>query len=230
MLKLASVLGSSQPSPDGVHREETWRPENRYLWNWNDTQGDGQIEYAPRTTTGQAGEVTLVGLPGVPDANWYWFRRAFEVDHAGWLWMASANRNRIPEASYPFEGEALYAIAPQGLNALGNPIYTWSDAVKVMDADTGRNALALAGEEAFEWKMAGRSDEGMVYALAWSEQSRPFTRWRCVDGRECALWLSAIGFPDACSIGNSEMAGSSAEKMCRHGAHSRWFGRCARGH
>jgi hypothetical protein len=29
--KLASVLGSSQPSPDGVHREETWRPENRYL-------------------------------------------------------------------------------------------------------------------------------------------------------------------------------------------------------
>jgi hypothetical protein len=35
----------------------------------------------------------------------------------------------------------------------------------VMDADTGRHALALTGSEAFEWKMAGRSDE-MVYALA----------------------------------------------------------------
>ena len=30
-LKLASVLGGSQPGPDGVHRDETWRPENRYL-------------------------------------------------------------------------------------------------------------------------------------------------------------------------------------------------------
>ena len=169
-LKLVSVLGSSQPSPDGVHREETWRPENRYLWNWNDTQGDGEIQYTPRTTPGEAGEVTLLGLPGVPDANWYWFRRAFEVDDAGWLWMASANRNRIPDASYPFESEALYVIPPQGLNTLGNPIYDWSDAVKVMDADTGRNALTLTGSEAFEWKMAGRSDE-MVYALAWSNKA-----------------------------------------------------------
>jgi hypothetical protein len=48
-----------------------------------------------------------------------------------------------------------YVIPPQGLNTSGNPIYDWSDAVKVMDADTGRHALALTGSEAFEWKMAG---------------------------------------------------------------------------
>ena len=170
-LKLASVLGSSQPSPDGVHRDETWRRENRYLWEWNDTQGDGEIQYTPRTTPGQAGEVTLLGLPHLPHADWQWFRRAFEVDDAGWLWMASANRDHIPDASYPFEREALYAIPPRGLNNMGNPIYSWSGAVKVMDAETGRNALGLAGGESFEWKMTGRSDDGMVYALAWASKA-----------------------------------------------------------
>jgi hypothetical protein len=170
-LKLASVLGSSQPSPDGLHREETWRAENKYLWEWNDRQGDGNIQYSPRATPGQAGEVTLVGLPGLPDPYWQWVRRAFEVDDAGWLWMASANRDHIPDASYPFEGEALYAIPPQGLNNLGNPIYSWSGALKVMDADTGRDALSLVNGEGFEWKMAGRAPDGMVYALAWSSKA-----------------------------------------------------------
>ncbi|HEY5707423.1 MAG TPA: PA14 domain-containing protein [Terrimicrobiaceae bacterium] len=170
-LKLASVLGSSQPGPDGVHREETWRPENRYLWEWNDTQGDGEIQYTPRANPGQAGEVTLLGLPGVPHADWQWFRRAFEVDDAGWLWMASANRDHIPNASYPFEGESLYAIPPQGLNSLGNPVYRWSDAVKVVNASTGRDSLGLASGEGFEWKMAGRSDNGLVYALAWTNKA-----------------------------------------------------------
>jgi PA14 domain/Divergent InlB B-repeat domain len=170
-LKLASVLGSSQPSPDGIHRDESWRPENRYLWEWNDTQGDGEIQYTPRTTPGQAGEVTLLGLPRVPHADWQWVRRAFEVDDAGWVWMASANRDHIPDVSYSFEGEALYAIPPQGLNNLGNPIYSWSGAVKVMDADTGRNALGLASGEGFEWKMTGRAPDGMVYALASSSKA-----------------------------------------------------------
>jgi Divergent InlB B-repeat domain/FlgD Ig-like domain len=174
-LKLASVLGGSQPSPDGVHRDETWNPVNRYLWEWNDTEGDGEIQYTPTPTPPvQAGEVTLVGLPprpGFPDPEWEWVRRSFEVDDAGWLWMASAGRNRIPDPDYPFEGEALYAIPPQGLNNLGNPIYSWSGAVKVMDADTGRNALGLASEERFEWKMAGRAPDGMVYALAWTSKA-----------------------------------------------------------
>jgi hypothetical protein len=171
-LKLASVLGASQPSFDGLHRDETWRPENKFLWEWNDTQGDGQIQYTPRTTPRQAGEVTLVGLPGLPDPYWQWVRRAFEVDDAGWLWMASANRDHIPNASYPFEGEALYAIPPQGsLNNLGNPVYSWSSAVKVVDGVTGRNARSLTSGEAFEWKMTGRSDDGMVYALAWTNKA-----------------------------------------------------------
>lgn len=170
-LKLASVLGASQPSPDGLHRDETWNPANRYLWEWNDTQGDGQIQYTARSDPGQAGEVTLLALPYLPHPDSAWFRRSFEVDHAGWLWMTSSNRNHLPNASDPWEAEAIYAIRSQGLNNLGNPIYSWRDAVKVADADTGRNALNLAGTENFEWKMVGRSDDGMVYALAWSNKA-----------------------------------------------------------
>ena len=85
--------------------------------------------------------------------------------------MASANRNHLPNVDDPWEGEAIYAIRSQGLNDLGNPIYSWRDAVKVADADTGRNALNLAATENFEWKMVGRSDDGMVYALAWSNKT-----------------------------------------------------------
>ena len=32
----------------------------RYLWEWHDTEGDGEIEYTPATSVRQAGEVTLL--------------------------------------------------------------------------------------------------------------------------------------------------------------------------
>ena len=65
---------------------------------------------------------------------------------AGFGWLPQIGIT-FPDVSYPFEGEALYAIPPQGVNNLGNPIYHWSGAVKVMDGDTGRNALGLASGE-----------------------------------------------------------------------------------
>ena len=93
-------------------------------------------------------------------------------------WMMPAGFGWLPpieitfaDVSYPFEREALYAIPPRGLNNLGNPIYSWSGAVKVMDAETGWKALGLPSDEGFEWKMTGRSDDGMVYALAWSSKA-----------------------------------------------------------
>ena len=125
-------------------------PQIDFFWEWNDTQGDGQIQYTPRSDPGQAGEVTLLGLPYLPHPDSAWFRRAFEVDHAGWVWMASSNRNHLPNVNDPWEGEAIYAIRSQGLNNLGNPVYSWRDAVRVADADTGRNALNLAATENFE--------------------------------------------------------------------------------
>ena len=74
-------------------------------------------------------------------------------------------------SSGPFEGEAIYAVAPQGLNSLGNPIYRWTDAKKVMDEATGRSALSLAGEQ-FNWMMVNRSpNDGMVYALVYAAKA-----------------------------------------------------------
>ena len=141
--------------------------------------------------------------------------------------MASANRNHLPNASDPWEGEAMYAIPSQGLNNLGNPIYSWRDAVKVMDADTGRNALNLAGTENFEWKMVGRSDDGMVYALAWSNKDWPSARWRPVDGRECAFWIFAGERVDSDLIGSAKVAGCPAETVSWNGSDSWRSGRCA---
>ena len=165
-LKLVSVLGGSQPSPDGVHRDETWRPENRYLWEWNDLNNDGVIQYAPRATPGLAGEVTLLGLPGLPDPYWQWVHNAFEVDDTGWIWFASTARDHIPDPNFAYEGQALYATPPQS-NSFGNTVYSWRSAVKVMDEITGVNAL---GGASCEYKMANRDNSGMVYALATSNR------------------------------------------------------------
>jgi Divergent InlB B-repeat domain/FlgD Ig-like domain len=163
-LKLVSCLAGSKPSPDGVLRAQSWLDQNKYLWSWNDTQGDGQIQY---TSASQPGEVTLLASPGSP-AGWKWDQASLGVDDAGWVWVASAARIFPPG---PFEGEAIYTIAPRGLNALGNPVYQWTDAVQVMDEATGRNALGLAGEQ-FHWMMVNRSpNDGMVYALAYAAKA-----------------------------------------------------------
>ena len=98
-------------------------------------------------------------------------RRAFEVDDVGWLWMASANRDHVPDVSYPFEGEARYAIPPQGLNNLGNPIYSWTGAVKVMDAATGRSALSRPLPKTSNGRWRVDRTTRMVYALAWSNRA-----------------------------------------------------------
>jgi hypothetical protein len=71
-----------------------------------------EVQYAENDSRA-AGEVALLGLPGLSDPNWRWVRRALK-----WMlpagWMASANRNHIPDVSYPFEGEALSRSAARG--------------------------------------------------------------------------------------------------------------------
>ena len=64
--KLAAKSGWCPPGRDRA-------PENRYLWEWNDTQGDGEIQDTPRSDPGQAGEVALLALPRIPHKDWQWF-------------------------------------------------------------------------------------------------------------------------------------------------------------
>ena len=167
-LNLAAVLGGSGPGPDG----SVWT--NSYLWDWHDTQGDGQIQYTPASRPGPAGEVNLVAVGSSPDQNWKWIRDSYEVDDFGRVWIASNQRAYVPNTSFPWEGTALYATPVPSLNTQGNPIYGWNAAVKITDDTSGRNALGLAASEGFSWKMAGQSTDasnlGMVYGLAWSDK------------------------------------------------------------
>lgn len=162
-LKLASCLAASLPGPDGVAHTQLWLDENKYLWSWNDSKGDGQIQY---TSPSSPGEVTLNASPNNP-AGWKWDKASMGVDDSGWIWLASYARI-IPPG--PFEAKAIYAIPPHGLNALGNPIYLWADAVKVMDEDTGRAAAGMSPGQEFNWMMVNRSDDGMVYSLAFGDR------------------------------------------------------------
>ena len=168
-LKLASVLGGSDPGPDGLVGT------GRYLWDWHDTQGDGQIQYTPASAPGPAGEVNLIAVESSPDPNWKWTRDSYEVDDSGRVWIASNQRAYVPNTTFQWEGTALYATPVPALNTRGNPIYRWNAAVKVTDDATGRNALGLTAGEGFSWKMVGQSTDGsnvgMIYGLAWSDKS-----------------------------------------------------------
>ena len=167
-LKLASVLGGSGPGPDGL----AWT--DKYLWDWHDTQGDGQIQYTPASVPGPAGEVNLVAVGSSPDYNWKWVRDSYEVDDSGRVWFASNQRAYVPDTTFQWEGTALYATPVPALNTRGNPIYRWNAAVKVTDDITGRGALGLTAGQGFDWKMVGQSTDasnvGMVYGLAWSDK------------------------------------------------------------
>ena len=96
-LKLASVLGGSGPGPDGLVGT------GRYLWDWHDTQGDGQIQYTPASKPGPAGEVNLVAVGSSPDPNWKWTRDSYEVDDFGRVWIASNQRAYVPNTTFPWE-------------------------------------------------------------------------------------------------------------------------------
>jgi len=158
VLTLAAALGGSRPGPDGVDHVELWKDENRYLWSWVDDKGDGAINY---TSVARPGEVTLDASPNAP-SGWMWDRTSMGIDDAGWVWMTSAGRIAPPA---PQEKGAIYVIPSQGLNSRGVPIYRWASAVKVMDEETGRQALGQT-DGFFNWMMASRSSDGMVYGLA----------------------------------------------------------------
>jgi sugar lactone lactonase YvrE len=152
-LKFVGALAGAEPLPSGRKPKEAWREENRFLWSWHDEQGDNEP---------QLEEITLSAAPDIPK-GWEWPLGGISVDEKGWLWIASYVR-RPPD---PREESAIYAIPPKGLNKLGNPIYDWKAAIRVVTDQAGPDALGISKGDDFQWKLAGRSvDDGMIYGLA----------------------------------------------------------------
>jgi len=114
-LKLAAILASSDPKPDGTSSPDGWKPENYYKWSWNDEQGDGKI---------QDGEAVLFNKP--EDKIGRWQHSAMAADSKGNLWFAS----------YDWAGaDQIWCIPLLGLNKLGNPIYEWKNARRVTKSE-----------------------------------------------------------------------------------------------
>jgi hypothetical protein len=155
LLNLVACLAGWNPLPDGTHAEEGWRPENRYLWSWQDDKGD----YQP-----QKEEATIVISPGNPP-DWEWPRGPLSVDDKGWIWTTSAHRRPSPIDGPGGETSAIYAIPPQGPNKQGNPYYDWNSAIRVVSGETLRAALNVGREVEATWNLAGHSSDGMVYGL-----------------------------------------------------------------
>ena len=151
-LKLVCALAGAEPLPDGTVPKEPWRKENRFLWSWHDEQGDNKP---------QEEEITLAATPENP-RNWEWPMGGFTIDEKGWIWFASFIRT----PPNPREESALYTILPQGPDKLGNPIYDWNSAIRVVTDEAGPAALGIKKTDDFQWKLAGRSsDDGMIYGL-----------------------------------------------------------------
>ena len=143
LLTLVACLAGCNPLPDGTHAKEGWLPENRYLWSWQDEQGDHQP---------QKEEATIVVSPGVPQ-DWEWPRGPLSVDDKGWIWTTSAHRRPSPTDGPGAETSAIYAIPPQGPNKLGNPYYDWNSAIRVVRGETMRAALNVDKEVETNWNL-----------------------------------------------------------------------------
>ena len=153
-LNLVSALAGAEPLPDGaLPKREPWRRENRFLWSWHDEQGDNQPN---------ENEMTISATPENPK-DWEWPSAGITVDEKGWIWISSAVR----KPPSPREESTIYAIPPKGTDEMGNPIYSWNNAARVVSEDAGPRAIGLSKGDDFHWKLAGRSiQDGMIYGLA----------------------------------------------------------------
>jgi hypothetical protein len=95
------------------------------------------------------------------------------VDDRGWLWIVSCRwQTGGHRRDWGQDGKTIYALAPRGLDKLGNPIYDWKDAVRVVAPTVGRGALRLDEKVDFGWKLVNASSaDGMIYALANANKS-----------------------------------------------------------
>ena len=136
----------------GPFRRRPWKRENRFLWSWHDAKGDNEVIQE---------EVVIEASPDNPK-DWEWPLGGMTIDDQGWLWIASFVR-RPPN---PRQESSIYAIAPEGPDDSGNPIYRWSSAKVMVTDEAGPRALGIQKGDDFQWKLAGRSiDDGMIYGL-----------------------------------------------------------------
>ena len=151
-LELAAALAGAEPLPDGTVPKETWKRENRFLWSWHDEAGDNELKQE---------EITLEATPDAPK-NWEWPIGGITIDDKGWLWVSSFVRT----PPNPRQESTVWAIAPEGPDKAGNPIYKWNSAKIVVTDAAGPGALGIAKGDDFQWKLAGRSiEDGMIYGL-----------------------------------------------------------------
>ena len=155
ILKLASALAGAEPLPNGTIAKEPWKRENRFLWSWHDGKGDGRP---------QEDELTIAATPENPK-DWEWPSGGITVDEKGCVWLASYLH------PYPAEASAIYAIPPQGVDKEGNPVYDWNAAVRIVGDQAGPSELGIQKGDDFQWKLVGRSGDGMVYGLANTKKS-----------------------------------------------------------
>jgi hypothetical protein len=167
-LQLASCLcAGGQPGIDGSTTAEPWLDINRVSWSWTDPVGGGVIRPADQV------------IYSAQNPSTYRYMNTCTVDNAGTLWI------RLMDA------DALAKIPLNGLNAIGNPIYRWQDAVIVLTREAVKAALGISTNP--EFQMASRSD-GDLYVMikvannpAWPGN---FTQWM---GCNAMLCLSPEG-------------------------------------
>ncbi|HCE46680.1 MAG TPA: hypothetical protein DET40_24295 [Lentisphaeria bacterium] len=158
VMKLVSIMGRSNPLPDGKNGE-CWRPENFFLWSWNDDKGDN----AP-----QPEEISYTSKP--EDKKPLWQYGALTIDPDMNVWMASFDRG----GDTP-EKESVWMIPMSGVDKLGNPVYDWSKAaIKIT-----RNELLIPGMPVIpekplsvQPKLVQKSADGLTYIYGFSNWNR----------------------------------------------------------
>lgn len=116
LLTFVSILGRAQPLPTGVMAEAVWKGENYYLWSWHDLRDDHTIHQE---------DISFWAKP--EDKRPLWQYGPMTVDADKNIWIASYDRGGITP-----EQNSAWMVPLAGLDAHGNPMYEWKNAVCVV--------------------------------------------------------------------------------------------------
>src|SRR5258708_5110419 len=158
-LCFCGALAQSAPGPDGVMYPQV----NKYLWSWNDTGGPG-LKIVNASTNLVSDPATVIDQ-NPSDGPWLFAINSMNVDSVGTIWIAApAYVSSTPPPYHVLGFQSIWAVPLKGLNAAGNPIYHWADAVEVVTNGQLCAAMGVTpGQDHIDIENVDHSSDGMLY-------------------------------------------------------------------
>ena len=212
-LKLVAALAGAEPLPDGTVPKEPWRagkPVPVVLARRAGRQpaaGGGNYHCLPRPR-----------IPRIGNGRW---AESPSMKRAGFGLLLTCADLRIQGRSRPFRPSLL-----KGQTSLGNPVYDWNSAIRVVSDQAGPGALGISKGDDSSGSWSGvPSSDGMIYGLANTKKPGAPQEGGMHMGGNVLMGFQERNAESPDEITRAQMVGGAAEEDGRLGSHSGWEGR-----